>query len=106
MDLKQESYRKFRATDLGGAKGRSAWQYQFALHLGPRMRAFYDTDNDGQIDLIQIGIDDDGVQDVFRLDKGKWIQERGTGGKMIDPEKIPDKVMRERFDRIVRNLLD
>lgn len=106
MDLKQVSDRRFRPANLGSVKGRSAWHYQFALHFfQPRMRAFYDTDNDGRFDLILIGTSADGVKNVLRLHEGKWVHERGKGGPVIDADKISDKVMRERFVRILRNLL-
>lgn len=105
LDLKQESDSKLKASDLSTPAGRRAWHYQFALHVGPPMRAFYDTDNDGRFDLILFRGKGKGVDYALRLDKDKWVREEGKDRKFIDPELIADKDMRARFVRIFRNMV-
>ncbi|HTU22089.1 MAG TPA: trypsin-like peptidase domain-containing protein, partial [Gemmataceae bacterium] len=77
LDLKEESDPRLKAADLSMPEGRRGWHYQFALHLGSRMRAFYDTDNDGQFDLILFGGKGKTVDYALRRDKDKWVREDG-----------------------------
>ncbi len=105
MDLKQESDPKLKAADLMTPAGRRAWHYQFALHAGPPLRAFYDTDNDGRIDLILFEGKDKSVDYALRLDKDKWVREDGKDRRLLDPHVIADKDMRARFERIMGKLL-
>lgn len=105
MDLKQQSDPKLKAADLATPEGRRAWHYQFALHAGPQMRAFYDTDNDGRIDLILVRGEGKTVAYALRLDRDRWVREDGKDRRLIDPELFADKDMRARFVRIFRNLI-
>jgi S1-C subfamily serine protease len=104
LDLKQKTDRTFKPEELGSAEGRQKWRFQFALHLQPRIQAFYDTDDDGEFDLILIGKATEGAQNILRRVEGKWVHERGEGRRLIDPERIPAGAMRDRFVRIFRNL--
>lgn len=105
MDLKQESDARLKAATLATPEGRRAWHYQFALHVAPHTRAFYDTDNDGRFDLILFSETGKNVAYALRLDKDKWVREDGKDRRLIDPELVPDKKMRARLVRILGNLI-
>jgi len=57
----------------------------FAWHRVPFPRTFYDTDGDGQIDLILTDTDYSGkAESVLRLVDGKWQAEPANGRELVD----------------------
>jgi S1-C subfamily serine protease len=106
IDLKEESPR-LSEDDLADPIKRKAWKFQFAIHLDPQARTFYDTDGDGLIDLILIDNDKDGKADVvLRRQDNRWILEKGDGRPMVDTSLFKDKSMRARLEKILKRVRD
>ncbi|MBY0524643.1 MAG: serine protease [Gemmataceae bacterium] len=105
MDLKQASDKNFKPSDLADPTKRDGWKFSFVLQSAPALRAFYDTDGDGKIDLILTSSKRNGeVDSVLRLDKDIWKVEEAKDRKLLDPALFADKAMRERFIKIVTKL--
>jgi S1-C subfamily serine protease len=84
-----------KAADLGNAKARDAWKFQFGFHGLFVRRAFYDTTGSGQIDLILCDQDEDGKADVvLRRTKQGWSVEKATGQPLVDPSLFENKELR------------
>jgi hypothetical protein len=78
------------------------WRFQFAIHLDPVRHAFYDTDNDGSIDLILSERHSNGVVDEeYQLVDGTWRYRPNGGGKLIDPARFQNGALQERLQRIL-----
>jgi hypothetical protein len=105
LDLDQDSDPEFKPSQLASPAGRRAWDFEFAIQRSPLHRTFYDTDNNGTIDLILTDNDQDGEADaVLRLNKGTWAKDEARGRKMIDQTLLDRQAMRERLVRILRNV--
>ncbi len=87
-----------RGADLDMALWQRLWDYEFALHTLPQPRAFYDTDDDGTIDVILLDSDRDGRADSeLRLVDGQWKHGVANGRKLIDPQLIRNEDQQRRL---------
>ncbi|MGO9107681.1 MAG: serine protease [Thermoguttaceae bacterium] len=70
----------------------------FAWHRVPYPRTFYDTDGDGEIDLILTDTNYDGkAESALRLVNGKWQAEAANGRKLVDGSYFTNKNFAKRF---------
>jgi S1-C subfamily serine protease len=89
--------------DLSNPDKRHLWKFQFAFHLYPPFRTFYDTDNDGKIDLILTDLRGQGkAASVLTLTDGRWTYAKGTGQDLIDPQHFKDRKMQRRFEDLLK----
>lgn len=83
------------------------WDFEFAMHGVPRLQTFYDSDNDGQLDLILIDTDKDGKADV-RLEKSSsnsdWKRTNVVAQPMFEFDTFDDKRFVKRLATVFSNM--
>ncbi len=100
LDLDHDSHTKQSGLFSSGLS-ESQFDYEFVVHFSPLRRVFYDTDNNGQIDLIVN--ETEGVsQQAFRLTGDGWICASITG-RLYDSKQFQDETLREAFDELLSN---
>jgi hypothetical protein len=105
LDLDQDSVRKLAGKGLDEIIGDKAWDFEFAIQPGPTTKTFYDTDNDGTIDLfLSDTTDDPGAATILKLEQGKWVRKATRQGKLVDPSLIADAAMRNRLIKVLQGL--
>lgn len=88
----------FDATKLNDPKTRAAWDFEFGLHMASTAYTFYDTDNDGQIDVILTDADRDKMADiVLKCIAGTWQATSTTGVSMFAPGLFEDEQLEQRY---------
>ena len=105
-DLDQDSPANIDPGKMDEAAERAKWDFEFAVQLTPRVRTFYDTNNDGKLDLILTDLEDDGKSDLdLRLVAGKWqrVVHDATAppSKTVDATLFTDKALQAKFTRFV-----
>ncbi len=102
VDLDQNGSQILKAGGLAEPSFGSTWDFEFAAHLLPVPRTFYDTDDDGVADLVLNDTDGDHLADsALRLVDGEWSVEPGRGRPLIDPSLVVEPASAERLTRIV-----
>ena len=105
IDLEEKSQAKLTGAALDQALNDHTWKCSFAAQRVPQQRTFYDTDGNGELDLILIDNDHDQTADVvYRLDEGKWNLQKTAGYRMIQDKRFKDEASRERFRKIAQKL--
>jgi len=106
IDLDEDSSSKLSPEMLLDAERRRSWDFEFAYQDRPIVRSFYDTNNDGSLDLVLVDRDRDGEVDrAFRLDeRGVWVQEEPSGHKIIEPSLFKDAALRNRLEKVLTAL--
>ena len=103
VDLDQDSAAKMQEATSEGRKLTLTeitrlWDYEFALHPGSPIRAFYDTDHDGRMDLILIDADRDKMADgQLQFTDGTWHYRTVKNQPILDKSLISDPEQRKRF---------
>ena len=101
IDLDQDSIRKLGEKSLAEIIESHEWDFEFAVVIQPRLRTFYDTNNQGKFDLVLTGgRKGTQVESVLRLKKEGWVKERPGDAKLIDGTLFKNREMRNRFDQI------
>src|SRR5207244_482332 len=86
------------------------WKYQFALRQEAVVRTFYDTDNNGQIDLILSAAASKTsplaakAEAVLRRTRDGWAPEPPMGRLLFDPQYFKDEQMQKTLMTLVKKL--
>ena len=103
IDLKGASDKNFKPADLNDPEKRKGWKFQFAFHVSPVKRTFYDTKGDGTIDLILLAAPGENTASVILRRNGDvWKTEAVKGRPLIDPLLFKDKALTERLEAILK----
>jgi hypothetical protein len=105
LDLNQTTAAALKKVALANAAADHSWKFQFALTLKPAVRAFYDTLDGGQIDLILTGRESDEAADGgWRREGDKWVPFKPDRQKLVDPALFKTAAEKQRFTRIMNRL--
>jgi S1-C subfamily serine protease len=103
VDLDQNSASALTEEIVADPAKRGAWDFEFVFQLAPLPRAFYDTDDDGNIDLILTSVDGNPTaESVLRLKNGKWVAEKALGLALLDPSYMQNTSMARRLEKILK----
>jgi hypothetical protein len=98
LDLNEASSPDFDPDQVSDPGMRAMWRFTFAMQLVPVARTFYDTDNDGKIDLILTDGNGDDIADiVLECQGGQWKVVQRREQKMLDASLFCDQKLAERF---------
>ncbi len=98
VDLDGDSETKFTPEQRADLARTHAFDFEFSVQRLPQWRTFYDTDNDGKIDVILDDIDRDGNADaVLKLVNGRWSREVTDDHRLLDPSLFTDPDLHRRF---------
>jgi S1-C subfamily serine protease len=79
------------------------WDFEFAIHRLPGLRAFYDTDNDGAVDLIlTMNEDDSKLESELYLENGLWKVRPPKGKSALDHARFQNKQLQQRMKQFLR----
>lgn len=102
LDLDQDTPADFQAAEIADAKNRKRWDFEFAIKLMPVTQVFYDTDNDGELDLVYTDINHDQRSD-FTLQKhgAQWQTKEANRSAVIDVELFQSPKIRRQFNELL-----
>jgi hypothetical protein len=79
------------------------WDFEFAITFSPFARTFYDTDNDGEIDLSLSDVKGERVAELAISKKdGNWQRIDMPGQLTIDPKLFKDEAMSKRLMQMLK----
>ncbi len=105
LDLSQSTAAKSKQLDLADLAAKHAWKFRFALSIKPALRAFYDTTESGQIDLILSGRESDMMAaGGWRREGERWVAFQPKQQKLLDPALVKNAAERQRFVKILNRL--
>lgn len=105
IDVDEDTGRKFTPEQLKNPPANKAWDFEFAFQQSPHLRAFYDTDGDGKLDLIVTDADQDQkIEAAIALKDGVWQPIEPPKLKLIDPAFFTSEEMRSQFTKILQGL--
>lgn len=91
VDVDQDSTPDIKEQLTKDSSQRELFDFECGVRFDGVFRMFYDTDNDGRIDLILADIDNDGVSDLsIQLVNNEWKKVDLPQQKMIDPMLFHD----------------
>jgi hypothetical protein len=86
---------------LGSRSEEPNYEFEFAIHYFPVRRAFYDTDNDGEIDFIAGDLDEDGIaEQCFQRTEAGWVPAPETREPLIAPQRFADAALADRLTEL------
>lgn len=97
IDLDQNSPATDDTDDLSAEQFQKRWEFEFAEQLEPRHATFYDTDNNGQIDVILQAMDEPESVLEWTNKQGEWHGAKLTSAKLVAPERFKDPAIRKRL---------
>jgi S1-C subfamily serine protease len=102
FDFDEDSPPDFKEQYQADNSKNELYDFELAIHALPQVRTFYDTDNDGRVDLILTDANRDDVSDLsIRLIGDVWTFVKMENQRMLDPELFQDEALRKRFEVIV-----
>jgi S1-C subfamily serine protease len=83
------------------------WDFEMAARLeGPELAVFYDTDNDGSLDLILTGTESGRAATQFTRDgRGRWTVQAVTDLPLVSSRFFKDAALGRRAEALARKLL-
>ena len=102
LDLDQDTQPAFKESYATDPKRREMWDCEFALTFHPFPRAFYDTDNDGAMNLILADVNRDRVADLALEKKGAaWQRVEMPEQQVLDPSLMKQAPMKVRLRQML-----
>ena len=99
LDLDQDSGKRRKQSKQTATSLRTAWDFEFGYHRVPMRRTFYDTDNDGHVDLILTDADGNGRAETELTLHGDTWHSKPTTSRLIDPSRFRDSLLQESLSR-------
>jgi len=103
-DLDQDTPAGFAEQCEKDLRTRETWDFEFAVQQYPLSRTFYDTDNDGHMDLILTDTNQDETADLVLVRQGdQWTQDSDVARPMVAATPFADPHLQERFVTVLRS---
>jgi len=98
LDLDQDSPADFQAAEIGDEKKRERWDFEFAIRFTPVLQVFYDTNNDGNLNLTYTDINHDQRSDLTLKKQGAhWQAIEEQASSIINAQLFEDQELRQKF---------
>lgn len=103
FDLDQDSPADFQPEFVDDPEKRETWDFEFAVQNVPFTRTFYDTDNDGETDVILTNTNDSPDAEVILRDRdGTWTVSPEEDLLMVDPFLFEDSYLQRRLAEMMQ----
>lgn len=107
VDLDEDSPAFFQDEFMRDPSKRERWDFEFAFQTIPAVRTFYDSDNDGKIDIIFTDANGDGISDTaIRHASSGWELFATDEQQLFDPSIFRESQLQARFIELMHGKSD